>query len=314
MIVTSLIGQQNRQEEIGLETLEESFFFGGLSATILEPGRVEVNFYSSLFSSWLAVHESVLESPVRDRLRLSEFNANVEAYYGLSATGRWDLGLRLKHGRRRLDNSAQSSPFKVFDGSRGTDEANNFGTDKTYSGLKEVGIRFRLMPFESVPELTLNAGYSFSPIKSEEDQQFLVADRNSIDLNLSYYVSLNQSQTSFYYFILNGTAYLPSSINDEALYNTTASFFIIQRLGSRLALYPGLSYNLAFKPPSVGDKSLIRTNTQILGQLGLQFQATPNFSFNVSGALPFLLKSSNLLVRQVRESFSFASVGGRMLF
>ncbi|MEM6321691.1 MAG: hypothetical protein AAF960_28790 [Bacteroidota bacterium] len=306
--------QQNKAEDIGLETLDETFFFAGLSATILDPGKAEVNFYTSMYSTWLAIHESVIESPVRDRLRLSEFTANVEAYYGLSATGRWDLGLRLRHGRRRLDNSAQSSPFRVFQSSRGTDEADNVGTDKTYAGLKEVGLRFRLMPFKNIPELTLNAGYSISPIKSEEDQEYLIADRNNIDFNLSYFISLNKAATSYYYFILNGVAYLPSATNDEALYNSSASFFIVQRLGSRFVLFPGISYSIAFKPPSVGDEPLIKTNTSVLGTLGLQYQPSNNFSLNVSGALPLLLDSSNLLVQQVRESFSFVSLGGRLLF
>lgn len=310
----SSYAQQNRSNNLGLETLDESFFVGGLSATILDPGKVEVNFYTSMFSSWLAIHESVIESPVRDRLRLSEFTGNLEAYYGLSADGRWDLGIRFRHGRRRLDNSAQSSPFKVFQSSRGSDEADNIGVDKTYAGLKEFGLRFRLMPFKNIPELTLNAGYSLSPIKSEEDQEFLVADRNTIDFNLSYYISLNKSATSYYYFILNGLAYLPSATNDEALYNSSASFYIVQRLGARFVLFPGISYNITFKPPSVSDQALIRTNEQILGLLGLQYQPSANFSLNVSAALPLLMESSNLLVQQVRESYSFVSLGGRFLF
>lgn len=315
LLAFSVQAQQNKPtENIGLETLDETFFFGGLSATILDPGKVEVNFYTSLFSTWLAVHESVIESPVRDRLRLSEFTGNLEAYYGLSADGRWDLGLRLRHGRRRLDNSAQSSPFKVLKSSRGTDEAENIGTDKTYAGLKEVGLRFRLMPFKSVPELTLNAGYSISPIKTEEDQEFLLADRNTVDLNLSYFIDINKGGSSYYYFILNGLAYLPSATNDEALYNSAASFFVVQRLGANFVIFPGISYNLTFKPPSVADDALIKTNEQVLGTLGLQYQPSNNFSVNISGAIPLLLETSNLLVRQVRESYSFVSLGGRFLF
>jgi len=310
-----LHAQQNKPtQNIGLETLDETFFFGGLSATILDPGKVEVNFYTSMFSTWLAVHESVIESPVRDRLRLSEFTGNLETYYGLSADGRWDLGLRLRHGRRRLDNSAQSSPFKVLKSSRGTDEADNVGIDKTYAGLKELGLRFRLMPFKSVPELTLNAGYSISTVKSEEDQEFLLADRNTVDLNLSYYIDINNGGSSYYYFILNGLAYLPSATNDEALYNTAASFFVVQRLGARFVIFPGISYNLTFKPPSVADNALIRTNEQVLGTLGLQYQPSNNFSINVSGAVPLLLETSNLLVQQIRKSYSFVSLGGRFLF
>ena len=307
-----LLSAQDR--ELGLELLEEeSFFFSGISPSVLVRGKAEVNFYSSLFSTWLAVHESFIESPVRDRLRLSEFLTNAEIYYGVSISGRWDLGARFRYARRRLDNSAQSSPFKVFKTEES--EAANMIVDKTYSGLREIGVRLRVVPFESVPALTLNAGYSFSPVKSEEDQKNLVADRNSFDLNIAYYVGLNNN--AYYYFIANGTAFHPSAVNEEWLYSTTGSFFIVQMLANRkLAIYPGLSYTIAFKPPfnTSSDYSLVKTNEQVLGILGVQFQPFNSLSLNVSGAIPLILENSNLLIRQVKESYSFVSVGGRFLF
>ncbi len=302
-----------QDDKIGLELLdEESFFFAGLSPSVLVRGKVEVNFYSSIFSNWLAVHESVIDSPIRDRLRLSEFLANAEVYYGTSASGRWDVGTRFRYARRRLDNSAQSSPFKVFEKSES--EAENAVVDKTYSGLREIGIRFRMVPFQNIPALTLNGGYSFSPIKSEEDQKNLAADRNSFDLNVAYYIELNNN--AYYYFIANGIAFHPSAVNEEWLYNTTGSFFLVQMIANRkLAIYPGLSYAIAFKPPSaVSDHSLVKTNEQLLGILGLQFQPSGSFSLSLSGAIPLILESANLLVRPVKESYSFVSIGGRFLF
>ena len=314
----SLLAQQNNPEEnpIGLQLLdEESFFVGGLSASVLTQGKVEVNFYSALFSNQIALHESIIESPIRDRLRLSEFSSNVDVYFGTSRSGRWDIGARFKYARRRVDNAAISSPFEVFK-SRATEAENDF-IDKTYSGLKEIGFRFRLIPFEKIPELTLTGGYSFSPIRSTDnkEEKGLGAERSNLDLNLAYYVGLNNN--SYYYFIVNGIASPSNKIegNSKWLYSTDVSFYIVQLFANRkLALYPGLSYHIGFKPPEVLDDKLIKTSEQVLGILGVQYQAANNISLNISTAYPILLETSNKLVQQIRESYSFVSLGGRIIF
>lgn len=304
------------QKDDGLELLDESLFIGGLSPTVLTSGNVEFNFYSSLFSSWVALHQSVIESPVQDRLRLTEFNANLETYFGLSRSGRWDIGARVRYGRRRLANAATDPVFDVFSSS--DDESANRGTDKTYSGLREVGVRIRLMPFENLEAFTVNAGYSYGEFgNSSDDEAFKLADRNSFDVNLFYFVSLNESQTSYYYFIVNGTSFQPGSlrVNEDWLHNTSGSFFIVQRLG-KFVIYPGMTYTLAFKPPSSGsfsDKSLIKSSEQLLGTLGIQYQPSFSTSFNISASIPFILSTTNLRQRLVRESYSFVTIGGRIL-
>ncbi|MEE9373317.1 MAG: hypothetical protein V3V00_09720 [Saprospiraceae bacterium] len=301
----------------GLELLDESLFIGGLSPTVLSQGNMEFNFYGSLFSSWIALHESaVVESPVRDRLRLTDFNTNLEAYFGLSPNGRWDIGARIRYGSRRLANEARSSVFDVFSSSDA--ESGNVGADKTYSGLREVGVRFRLMPFENLEALTLNGGYSYGEFSSSsDDAAFILADRNSFDLNMSYFVSLNSAQTSYYYFIFNVKSSQPGSNlqNAEWLHNTSGSFFIVQRMG-KFVVYPGLTYSLDFKPPSAGsfsDKPLIKSSEQLLGTLGIQYQPSFNTSINISGSIPFILSTTNLRARLVRESYSFVTIGGRIL-
>ncbi len=301
-----------KAQSIELDTLERAFFVGGLSPSILSEGKIEVNGYSSIFSSWLAVKRSASDATVIDRLRLSEFSTNIEAYYGLSASGRWDLGLRLTYVRRRLDNAARSSPFRVLGGDDLED--NNVGVDKTYAGMREVGIRFRLLPFLNIPSLTINGGYSLSTIKEEESQIHLAADRNRFDLNLAYYISINNSGTSYYYFIMNNTVQHPSSINKQWQFNTSLSGFVVQRIAGRFVVYPGLSYTLSYKPPSSGDGGLIRTNQQVLGVLGLQYEPSQNVNLNISWAIPLLVESSNVLIDQVRSSYTFVSIGGRYVF
>lgn len=322
--------------QVGLDLLDTtettSFYIGGISPNVLTQGNVEVNFYTSLFSNWLAQQAAIIESPVVDRWRFTEFSANVEAYTGVTKNGRWDIGLRLKYARTRLDNSARSSPFKVFH--TGNDEVdgrlsvgNNEEVDRNYSGFKEIGLRFRVVPFTKVPALTINGGFSFSPIRDVTDAWNLQADRNSLDLNLAYHVSLNNN--AYYYFIGNWTGLSPSSIkadtNDDGFidraiddkwrYNTGFSFFVVQLFANRkIAVYPGLSYNIGYKKPDQGDQSLIKLNEQVLGVLGVQYQPSNNISWNISTALPLVLKTTNRLFKPVAESYSFVSIGGRFLF
>lgn len=309
-----LNGQETEQEG-GLDLLDESLFVGGLSPVVLDHEEMEVNVYSSLFSSWVALHASaVQESQVVDRLRFSEFTTNAEVYYGFSRSNKWDLGLRLRYGNRRFDNAARSSVFDVFK----TEETDNVGTDKTYTGMREIGVRVRFLPFSNIEELSVNTGFSFGKFSNaKDDDVYKLSDRNIFDLNVTYYIPLNIDRSSFYYFIFNGSAAFPGSLpeNKEALYNTTGSFFVVQRIG-KVVVYPGLSYNITFKEPSEGsfsDASLIRSGTQLLGTLGLQFQPSNSFSFNLGLSIPFLLTSTNKRQRLVRDSYSLANIGFRLL-
>ena len=226
----------------------------------------------------------------------------------------------------RLDNVARSSPFRAVFPKASNDEARGDGKDKTYSAVRQVGIRLRAQPFSEIPQLLVNAGFSFAPSLKEETEKYLLfAGRNSIDVNLSYYVSLNKNATSYYYFVLSGAVFLPGNLtdadhyphnNDFAVYNGTASFFIVQRLG-KFILTPGLSYSLAAKPrdPESGDKKrLTKRVQQVLGILGLQFQPSQNFNLNLSFNIPFQIETTNLISQFDRKSYTFVSLGGRFLF
>ena len=298
---------------------DDDLFISGLSPNILQKGVLEVNFNSVLFSNWNAFYESVRAARIIDRRRITEFSSNIDVYYGTTKNGRWDLGLRVNYARRLDANNAQSGVFDVF-GNQGT-IANTTGIDKTYKGIREIGVRFRVVPFKSIKNLTLNTGYSFAPSLSEETQQFLGADRNRVDINTTYFVNLNtRTNSSYYYFALSGSAAIPKNnsladrneFNDEVSYQASGSFFLIQRI-NRLTIFPGITYGIGFKPPYVEGKTLVRTNSQVLGTLGFQFEFTDNFSLNLSSLIPFSLENSYKLVQPVKESYSFISLGGRLL-
>ncbi len=293
-----------------LDTLDMSFFISGIAANILPKDRVEILTYSSINSYWLAIHQSPLESPVRDRLRVTQFTTNVEGYFGFSNSQRWDLGLRLQYARYRLDNEARSSPFRVFENLENPPLEN--GLDQNYHGLTGVGLRARVLPIASVPSLTINAGYTVASVKSEEKQQRLNAQRDILDLGIAYFIDLNPN--NYYYFLANTSAYLPSETLNQSLYSSSVSFFMVHlAFGQKLVLYPGLSYHLTYKPPTYGNGFLVKTNEQLLAFGGIQYQPSSNFNISLSLAYPLVWKDNNLLVEQVGNSYSYASLGLRVL-
>lgn len=297
---------------------DDDLFISGLSPNILQQGELEINFYTALFSNWNAFYDSARASKIVDRRRGTDFSTNIDAYYGVTANGRWDIGIRANYARRLDASDAQSSVFDVFKNKELTDVE---GIDKTYKGFRELGIRIRLVPFKSIKNLTINGGCSYAPAMLSERQQFLGADRNSLDVNASYYVNLNtRTNNSYYYFTVGGRAALPrgnseedsNEFNDEISYQASASFFLIQRM-NRFMIFPGITYGIGFKPPFVEGKNLVKTNKQVLGILGLQFEFTDNFSMNLTSALPLVLENSFKQVQPVKESYSFISLGGRFL-
>ena len=217
-----------------------------------------------------------------------------------------------------MDNIARNSPFKILSPNGGLPvEETPTGEDYNYAGIREVGIRLRLMPIADAPQLTLTAGYSFVPNHEEAVKEHLVADRNTFDLNIAYYIGVNDNESTFYYFLLRGTAYQKGTleINDQPFYDSSVSAFIVQRLG-QVVIYPGLSYGLTYKPPveTFQNRSLLKIQEQVLGIFGAQYQPYPGLSFNISTAIPFLLERPVSFVREVRSSYSFVSIGGRVLF
>ena len=106
--------QKFRYNIPGLDTLQESFIVSGAASAVLRQGQAEVIFNNSLVSYWIAFHENGKNSPILDRLRNSLFMSELSGYYGISTSGRFDVGLQAGYARTRLANSASSSPLRVF--------------------------------------------------------------------------------------------------------------------------------------------------------------------------------------------------------
>ncbi len=315
-IATITHAQKFKYSIPGLDTLS-TFIVAGGSSTVLPNGGAEVISSNTLSSFWQAIHQNGDNSPILDRFRASQFVSDLFAFYGVSSNGRWDLGLRVRYVRSRLDGSATSSPFRVFDGEKVDAERNAFFDpnsiiNRSLSGLTGVGIRFRVMPSRSVPQLVVNGGYTLATVKEETEQRQLSADRDAIDIGATYYKELTPN--TFYFFSANAEAFLSSPVNPVNTYTSSGSFFLIQRTSNnRFTFYPGLTYTIRFRPSELeSNPSLIRESDFLFAFGGVQYAPNNNFNVFLVGGFPLISNVTNPQVEIVRASYSLFSLGFRV--
>lgn len=294
----------------GLDTLE-TFIVSGSSSAVLKSGQAEVIVSNTLTSYQLALHQSSKDSPILDRLRLTQFISDISAFYGVSRSGRLDVGVQAKYIRSRLDNAAASSMFRVFKSEPDIINPNQF-LDQSFGGLAFIGLRVRAIPFESIPELVVTGGYSFSTINDETEQLQLSADRDQLEVILSYYKALNAN--TYYFFGANGRAFLSSPITDNNRYELGGSFFLIQRTtNQRFTFYPGLSYSLAFKPAVLdSNPNLIKENEFLFAFGGVQYAPNQKYNIFLVGGLPLVSVTTSPRQQIIRSSYSLVSLGLRV--
>ncbi len=312
----------------GLDSLEEAFIVNGGATTVLPSGEAEVIWNNTLASYWIALHENGENSPIFDRIRQTQFISDVYAFYGISPSGRWDIGLQLRYMRARKDNAATSSMFRVFQSQNTGNMDNNAPDpassgagvifDESFGGIAGAGLRFRVKPFKLRPEFVINGGYSISTIRDESEQLQLGAGRDLFDLGATYYSSLNRNT----YYFLSGSfqAFLPSQISnpqpieyrDEYLYSTSFSFFFIQRTNNnKFTFYPGFAYGINFKPSEFDTRALIRTQEFLFVYGGIQYAPNSQYNIFLTGGLPLLIEVESFQQEIVRESYSILSLGVR---
>ena len=300
----------------GLDTLS-TFIVAGGSSTVLQNGSAEIISSNTLSSFWQAIHENGNDSPVQDRFRVSQFVSDLYGFYGVSSNGRWDLGLRIRYVRSRLDGEATSSPFRVFNSEKKDQEQNAFFdpnsiVNRSLGGVSSVGLRFRAMPVRSAPQLVLNGGYTLATLQEETEQRQLSADRDAIDIGATYYKELTPN--TFYFFSATAEAFLSSAVNDQTSYTASGSFFLIQRTSNKkFTFYPGLTYSIAFRASELpSNPSTIKEFEFLFAYGGIQY--APNFNYNIflTGGFPLISNVTNPRVEIVRASYSILNLGFRI--
>ena len=312
-IFSTLEAQRFKYSLPGLDTVE-TFIVAGGSSSVLKNGQGEIILNTSLTSFQQAIHQSGKDSPIVDRIRQTQFVSDLFGFYGISRSGRLDIGIQARYLRNRIDNAATSSMFKVFEGENDAALGESLSTailDNSFGGLGFLGLRFRAILVESIPELVINGGYLFSTVNDELKQNILRADRDFAELGLTYYKEL--TPTTYYFFSANANAFFSSPITDFNSYITSGSFFLIQRTANqRFTFYPGLTYSLAFKPSQLDNNpSLIKESEFLLAFAGIQYAPNSNYNFFLVGGFPLIGETTNPRQEIVRPSYSTISLGLR---
>lgn len=287
---------------------EETDFFIGISPVILPKEGVEINFVNNLTSFWLAIHNRDdflrgFRNP--NRIRLTSFDHLLQVYYGFNSSNRWDLGAQVRYTYLRLDNNAQNSPFKVFGEKMDSEITQNFDAYND-RGITMAGLRFRFVPFEAVSNLTLQATFDF-PVSNGQLRNLSGINRPEIGLFGTYYIGMGDQVATF----LQGEWRIMLPNEDVPRLNYFASvngYLIFDIIPEILYVFPGLSY------ANTVTRSFGRTNTQLMGSLGLQLRPGQVVSFFVNTQIPFIFESGNPLSEWVRESYSGATIGVRAAF
>lgn len=280
---------------------EEDFFFGNISPVILQKDAIEVNFVNSLASLWIVTRD---RSTVIDRSRSSRLDTWARISYGFSENRRWDLGAELRYSQVRNDGEARSSPFRVL--------GDQTSTGRSHRNLSQLGIRLRVMPFESVPELTVQGTASFSVVKDELEARQLGTDRHQTDFIATYF----RQMSGRYHLFLQAEWLTQFSNEDNG--NTThfpvlGAFLVADFLDNRLYIFPGLTYAGTYEQLYDGAR-LRNFGNQLLGSIGLQYQPTRKFGIFVNGSTPFVLDSGRERYDFVNRSYIGWSLGLRGVF
>ncbi len=293
-----LTGQPGRADKIT--------FYTGISPVILKKDAVEATFNNSLTSFWVAVNEylpAYNASRVANRYRFSRLEQLARVSYGFSPGGRWDLGAEFRYTHSRLDDEARSSPFRVFEGESGSGD--------TFRGLSYLGLRFRAAPFETLPELSLQATVHYPFARQEELRLRLGAQRTQLGAMATFYRQFNAST----YLFLQGEwrAHLKNDENPFTTHTPSASGFLVLDLwDGQWYLFPGLTYGVALQKSAGG--SLARLNHQFLGSLGLLFQPDVRYGILFNTQFPFILDSGSFYTEWVPESYSSFTLGIRLWY
>lgn len=248
-------GQSSRAEKLD-SAFYDPFLFPAVSASILPKGFVEINSFSSLLYSTRRFNNE--SKPFENNIKTSVFSSLAQVNYGVSASGRFNIGLDLSYLAYRLDIDTESSPFKVL----GNSEA--FASDQY---LSHLGFRVRYLPLARKRNLLFQHAFEVSVNKQLPLQ-------NRFNSQLIYIHSLSRKLFLFNQLDLR---YAFPKGNSKASLSVPYTAVLSYLLKPNFQLFGLANFTPLFTQTDDGGLPVFVTQAG----LGLQYQFSARFGANV---------------------------------
>ncbi|MFN7115573.1 MAG: hypothetical protein ACK4TA_02180 [Saprospiraceae bacterium] len=273
------------QRPISQDTLPIFPVFSGLSPLLVPSGEIELLFFNALSTqknrTTPELGGSISRSTVLQHI--------LQVTYGVSDGGRLNLGADVHYLHYRLDNNPENSFLKVWKSTASdtlvTDPTDDKVQALSFHTLNRVGLRFRWLPSESLPELTLQGGVLFpASYQTPTTRRTLNIARTQVWLQGNFYQVFGEGLYGF----ANAGAYfsLPNETQRQATLTPVGNLVIAKEISDLLIVFVQTAFNGNFnKEYKAGLKN---TSHQWLGGLGVQLQVSNRFSISTELQKPII--------------------------
>ncbi len=227
------------------------------------------------------------QTEARDRMgniqslgqRQTFLNTNYQFTYGVSGSGRFNIGLDLTINRVVYDNE-EESPVKVLYGSG----------DYSRTVVSAVGPRVRFVPFAKLTNLSIESTFLFPLAKNLESPQFVAHDRYTWWTRLFYDLKLN---SNWRLFLESGFLYrIKRSDSQDDFFRIPTSIFVNYLPIPKVSLYAFGQYAPLFETVANEVDEQFGLNswfTQV--GIGMKYQLLP--ALEIEGSYGKFIASRN---------------------
>ncbi|GEM_PF-1215172 len=271
------------------DTLKLFPVFSGLSPLLVPSGELELLFFNVLSTQ---KNKAALGGISRG----TAMQHILQVTYGASESRRFNIGLDLHYLHYRFDANSGHSPLRVFAATASdtivTDSTNRDVLALSFHTLSRAGLRFRWLPSENLPELTVQGGVLVpASYQAPAIKRALDIARTQLWLQGNFYQLLGEGLYGF----ANAGAYLKLSNETQRQTSITpiANVLIAKEIpGDLLVVFIQTAFNASFNKQY--KAGLQNTNYQWLYGLGAQLQLSNNFSLSAEFQKPFVNNYNSL--------------------
>jgi len=271
------IGQSSffQQRPVWQDTLPIFPVFSGLSPLLVPSGELELLFFNVLSTQ----RNRNLAELGNNLSRSTAFQHILQVTYGVSDGGRLNLGADLHYLHFRFDGNSDNSALKVFTSTASdtavTDTNNVNIRALSFHTLSRVGLRFRWLPSENLPELTLQGGVLFpASYQPPAIQRALNVARTQLWLQGNFYHVFSEGLYGF----ANAGAFLSLS-NDKQRQTTltpVGNLLVAKQVSDLLIVFAQTAFNGSYNKQY--RAGLQNVSLQWLYGVGAQLQVSERFS------------------------------------